>query len=99
MGVNPFFEKTVRIQTERGHHVIDSGPYRYVRHPGYVGLFGWSLSAPLLLGSWWAFIPATLSVFALVIRTALEDQTLRDELAGYEEYVSRVHYRLIPGIW
>lgn len=99
MGVNPFFEKTVRIQTERGHCVIDTGPYRYVRHPGYVGFFGWSLSAPLLLGSWWAFIPAILSVFALIIRTSLEDRTLRDELTGYEEYVSRVRYRLIPGIW
>ena len=99
MGVNPFFEKTVRIQTERGHRVIDTGPYRFVRHPGYVGFFGWCLSAPLILGSWWAFIPAILSVFAIVIRTALEDRTLRNELAGYEEYTSRVHCRLIPGVW
>ncbi len=99
MGVNPFFEKTVRIQTERGHRVIDTGPYRFVRHPGYVGLFGWCLSTPLCLGSWWAFIPALLSVIALVIRTALEDRTLRNELDGYEEYTYRVHCRLIPGIW
>ena len=99
MGVNPFFEKTVRIQTERGHHVIDTGPYRFVRHPGYVGFFGWCLSAPLILGSWWAFIPAILSVLAIVIRTSLEDRTLCNELVGYKEYMSRVNYKLIPGIW
>lgn len=77
MGVNPFFEKTVRIQTERGHRVIDTGPYRFVRHPGYLGFFAWSLSAPLLLGSWWAFLPALLSIVGLIIRTALEDKMLR----------------------
>ena len=99
MGVNPFFEKTVRIQTERGHRVIDTGPYAFVRHPGYVGFFGWCLSAPLLLGSWWAFLPAALSVVGLVVRTALEDQTLRAELEGYEAYAGRVRYRLLPGIW
>ncbi|MFQ5545261.1 MAG: methyltransferase family protein [Acidiferrobacterales bacterium] len=99
MGVNPFFEKMVRIQTERGHHVIDTGPYNFVRHPGYLGFFGWGLSAPLLLGSWWAFIPAVLSTLGIVIRTALEDRTLREELTGYEEYASRVRYRLLPWIW
>jgi len=99
MGVNPFFEKTVRIQTERGHRVIDTGPYGFIRHPGYLGFFGWGLSTPLFLGSWWAFIPALLSVAAIVIRTALEDQTLREELTGYRDYANRVRYRLIPGIW
>lgn len=99
MGVNPFFEKTVRIQSERGHRVIDTGPYAVVRHPGYVGFSGWCLSAPLLLGSWWALVPGILSVVGLVIRTALEDRTLRAELAGYEAYAARVPYRLIPGIW
>lgn len=99
MGVNPFFEKSVRIQTERGHHVIDSGPYRFVRHPGYLGFFGWTLSIPLLLGSWWAFIPAFLSVVGMVIRTALEDRTLRRELAGYDAYAREVRYRLVPGLW
>ena len=86
VGVNPFFERTVRIQTERGHHVIDTGPHRFLRHPGYLGFFGWRLSTPLLLGSWWAFLPSLLSIVGLVIRTALEDRTLRTELAGYEEY-------------
>ena len=99
MGVNPFFEKTVRIQTERGHRVIDTGPYAFVRHPGYLGFFGWCLSAPLLLGSWWAFVPAVLSVVDLVVRTALEDRTLREELEGYEAYSNRVPHRLLPGIW
>jgi len=99
MGVNPFFEKTVRIQVERGHRVIDSGPYAFVRHPGYLGFFGWSLSTPLLLGSWWALLPALLSIAAMVIRTALEDRTLREELAGYLEYTNRVRYRVFPGIW
>lgn len=99
MGVNPFFEKTVRIQKERGHRVIDTGPYRFVRHPGYVGFSGWILSAPLLLGSWWAFIPSVLSLAGLVVRTALEDRTLREELSGYADYARRVRFRLIPGVW
>jgi len=99
MGVNPFFEKTVRIQQERGHRVIDTGPYALVRHPGYLGFFGWCLSPPLLLGSWWAFTPAVLSVAAVIVRTALEDRTLREELDGYLEYSNRVRYRLCPGVW
>ena len=99
MGVNPFFEKTVRIQTDRGHRVIDTGPYAYIRHPGYLGFFGWCLSAPLMLGSWWAFVPAILSIIGLVIRTLLEDRTLRQELEGYEAYSKRVRYRLFPGVW
>jgi protein-S-isoprenylcysteine O-methyltransferase Ste14 len=99
MFVNPFFEKTVRIQTDRGHRVIDTGPYRLVRHPGYVGFLGWILSAPLLLGSWWAFLPALLAVAGLCVRTALEDRTLQAELTGYAEYAERVRFRLIPGVW
>ena len=99
MVVNPFFEKTVRIQTNQGHRVIDSGPYAYVRHPGYVGFVGWILSTPLLLPSASAFVPALLAVILLVLRTALEDRTLRAELPGYAEYVARVRFRLIPGVW
>jgi protein-S-isoprenylcysteine O-methyltransferase Ste14 len=99
MVVNPFFEKTVRIQTERGHRVIDTGPYAYVRHPGYVGFAAWILGTPLLLGSGWALVPAALSVVGIVIRTALEDRTLTAELAGYPEYAARVRYRLVPGLW
>jgi protein-S-isoprenylcysteine O-methyltransferase Ste14 len=99
MVVNPFFEKTVRIQTDHGHRVIDTGPYAYVRHPGYVGFVGWMLSTPLLLGSAWAFVPALLAVVCIVIRTALEDRTLHAELPGYAEYAARVRFRLIPRVW
>ncbi len=99
MVVNPFFEKTVRIQTDHRHRVIDSGPYAYVRHPGYVGFVGWILSTPLLLPSASAFVPALLAVMLLVIRTALEDRTLRAELPGYAEYAARVRFRLIPRVW
>ena len=100
MDVNPFFEKTVRIQRDRNHKVITSGPYRIVRHPGYTAtLLGLVLATPLLLGSWWAFIPAVLSMLCLILRTALEDRTLRKELSGYEAYARKVHYRLLPGLW
>ena len=75
------------------------GPYRFVRHPGYVGFLGWIVSAPLLLGSWWALVPAAVSMLSVVIRTALEDRTLRDELDGYPGYSQRTRYRLIPGVW
>jgi protein-S-isoprenylcysteine O-methyltransferase Ste14 len=99
MVVNPYFEKTVRIQTDHGHRVVDTGPYAYIRHPGYVGFAGWMLSTPLLLASTWAFVPALISVILLVIRTALEDHTLHTELPGYAEYANRVRFRLIPGVW
>lgn len=99
MVVNPFFEKTVRIQSDRGQRVIDTGPYAYVRHPGYAGFLGWILSAPLLLASVWAVIPVVLAVIGLAIRTALEDRTLRAELAGYSDYAASVRFRLLPGIW
>ena len=99
MAENPFFEKTVRIQSERDHHVIDTGPYRVVRHPGYVGMVPWILSIPLLLISARAFLPAGLAVTCLVVRTALEDWTLHKKLPGYAEYATRVRSRLIPGVW
>ena len=97
--VNRFFEPTVRIQTDRGHRVIDTGPYAFVRHPGYVSGFLVFIGMPLCLGSLWALIPGILLCPLLVLRTIWEDQTLRDELAGYEEYTQRVRYRLIPGVW
>jgi protein-S-isoprenylcysteine O-methyltransferase Ste14 len=99
MVVNPFFEKTVRIQTDHGHRVIETGPYAYVRHPGYVGFAGWMLSTPLLLASAWAFVPALIAVIGFVIRTALEDRMLHAELPGYADYATRVRFRLIPGVW
>jgi protein-S-isoprenylcysteine O-methyltransferase Ste14 len=97
--VNKFFEPTVRIQTDRGHTVIDFGPYAIVRHPGYVSGFLVFIGIPLSLGSLWALIPAVLACLLLVVRTIWEDQTLRKELVGYEEYAQRVRYRLIPGLW
>lgn len=99
MVVNPFFEKTVRIQTEYGHYVIDTGPYAWVRHPGYAGFGAWILSAPLLLGSGRAFLPALLALLTLVARTVLEDATLQAELAGYRDYAARVQFRLLPWVW
>jgi protein-S-isoprenylcysteine O-methyltransferase Ste14 len=98
-GVNKFFEPLVRIQTDRGHKVIDTGPYAIIRHPGYAFGFLLFLGMPLALGSLWALIPAILLCPLLVLRTIWEDRTLRDELAGYEEYTQRVRYRLIPGVW
>ena len=96
---NRFFSGTVRIQTERGHHVVFTGPYRMIRHPGYSGGLLGFVFIPLLLDSIWAFIPAILLVVVMVTRTALEDKTLQAELPGYKEYAEHVRYRLIPGIW
>ncbi len=90
---------SVRIQTERGHQVVDTGPYAFVRHPFYVASFPLFVGMPLALGSYWALIPAAVTGIALVMRTALEDRTLQNELPGYKEYASRVRYRLIPGVW
>ncbi len=97
--VNRFFEPTVRIQTDRGHRVIDTGPNTFVRHPGYVAACLLFMGMPLSLGSFWALIPAAVSCLLLVVRTILEDKTLRNELSGYEGYTQRVRYRLIPGVW
>ena len=99
MAVNRFFSATVRIQSDRGHHVVDTGPYRKVRHPGYTGMILFHLGIPLLLGSWWALIPGGVCGALFVIRTALEDRTLRAELPGYAEYAARVPKRLLPLIW
>ena len=97
MASNPFFSESVRIQKD--HQVAKHGPYRLVRHPGYFGNVIGCLGQPLLFGSWWAFIPAILTIIVFVIRTALEDKTLQRELNGYSGYIKQVRYRLIPGIW
>lgn len=99
MVVNKFFEGTVRIQEERGHYVVTTGPYRIVRHPGYAGMILASLAPPLIIGSAHALIPAGIGIILVIIRTSLEDATLHNELNGYTEYASRVRYRLLPGIW
>jgi protein-S-isoprenylcysteine O-methyltransferase Ste14 len=97
--VNKFFEPSVRIQTDRGHKVIDTGPYAIIRHPGYALGYLFFLGMPLALGSLWGLIPAMLMSTFLVVRTVLEDRTLQAELPGYKEYAQRVRYRLVPGIW
>jgi protein-S-isoprenylcysteine O-methyltransferase Ste14 len=96
---NRFFSGMVRIQSDRGHQTVSSGPYRWMRHPGYAGGLLLYLATPLFLDSRWAFLPAVFLTIVLVIRTNLEDKTLQDELGGYREYASRVHYRLLPGVW
>jgi protein-S-isoprenylcysteine O-methyltransferase Ste14 len=97
--VNKFFDPSVRIQTDRGHKVVDAGPYAIIRHPGYVFAFAFFLGIPLALGSLWGLIPAMIMSGFLVVRTVLEDRTLHNELSGYKEYAQRVRYRLIPGVW
>lgn len=99
MGENPHFEVTVRIQGERGHRLIDTGPYRLVRHPGYLGFLLFLLATPLLLCSAWALLPASLAMVWMIVRTVLEDRFLRARLSGYAEYAERVRYRLLPGLW
>jgi protein-S-isoprenylcysteine O-methyltransferase Ste14 len=99
MAANEFFSTMVRIQEDRGQTVATSGPYQYVRHPGYVGAIMFQLATPIMLSSLWALIPSGLSVLFYIIRTALEDHTLQDELRGYKEYAGKVRYRLLPGIW
>ncbi len=98
-GVNAFFSQVVRIQSERGHAVISSGPYRYVRHPAYVGMILVVVGAPVMLSSWCALIPGICSALLVIVRTALEDRTLQSELPGYGEYAQRTRYRLVPGVW
>ena len=99
MLVNTHFEITVRIQHDRDHKVIASGPYAFVRHPGYVGASLWALATPLIVGSAFGLIPASLAVAMLVARTIREDAMLRSELTGYADYAARVRRRLVPGIW
>jgi O-methyltransferase involved in polyketide biosynthesis/protein-S-isoprenylcysteine O-methyltransferase Ste14 len=93
---NRFFSQIVRIQSERGHTVATSGPYRYVRHPAYIGAIIYEMAVSILLASWWAFIPGGLNAILLILRTALEDRTLQAELPGYIDYARRVRYRLVP---
>lgn len=96
---NRFFSSVVRIQFDRGHVVCDSGPYRFVRHPGYAGNIAALFGIVLALGSLWALVPAAVASMIAVIRTVLEDRTLLSELPGYPDYARRVRYRLIPGIY
>ena len=96
---NRFFSGVVRIQKDRGHYVVTTGPYHYVRHPGYAGVIWTYLAIPFFLDSWWALIPSLLILIFSVLRTYLEDKTLQAELSGYREYAQKTKYRLFPGLW
>ena len=99
MWTNTFFSSVVRLQNDRGQDVVQQGPYRIVRHPGYVAGSLMAISISLVLGSLWGLVPAGIVLVLLIIRTYLEDIMLQKELPGYSEYVQRVRYRLLPGIW
>ena len=96
---NRYFSGVVRLQSDRGHSVVSSGPYRFVRHPGYAGTVITYLAIPFMLDSTWALIPAVILVGLLFWRTALEDRFLQDNLAGYKDFTQKTRFRLIPGIW
>jgi protein-S-isoprenylcysteine O-methyltransferase Ste14 len=96
---NPHFESTVRIQEDRGHRVVTTGPYGKVRHPGYLSGILWMSSIPLIIGSLYTFVPVALYSTLMIRRTYLEDRTLHEELTGYTEYAKKVRYRLFPGVW
>jgi len=99
IAANPFFSSHVRIQEDRGHKVMTTGPYRIIRHPGYAGSLIFNLSVSMVLGSW-AVLPLGLAtVLLLIFRTAKEDQVLTAELTGYSTYTQQVRYRLLPGVW
>lgn len=96
---NQFFSSVVRVQKDRDQTVCKGGPYRFFRHPGYLGGLIYTIVTPLLLGSFWGLIPAVIAVVLLLIRTYLEDKTLQAELDGYKDYTNEVRYRILPGIW
>ncbi len=99
MVVNPFFSAVVRIQEDRGHRLITDGPYRFVRHPGYIVISILVLASGVALGSWWSVAPMAALLPLVVWRTASEDRFLHEHLDGYRKYAQQVRYRLIPGIW
>jgi protein-S-isoprenylcysteine O-methyltransferase Ste14 len=96
---NPFFATFVRIQEDRGHSVVSSGPYALVRHPGYSGVLIAHLALPFALESIWALLPSIVATLLFIARTSREDRTLGESLVGYREYQARVRWRLLPGVW
>lgn len=96
---NPFFSSVARIQSDRGQTVCREGPYRFCRHPGYLGGLLFGLTTPLVLGSLWALVPQGLAAALLVARTVLEDRMLKRDLLWYDEYAKSVRFRLVPGVW
>jgi protein-S-isoprenylcysteine O-methyltransferase Ste14 len=96
---NRFFSGVVRIQKERGHHVVSTGPYAWVRHPGYAGALLTYFATPILLDSLWTYLAVAFISMVLLIRTDLEDRALKQELPGYKEYAQKTRFRLLPGVW
>lgn len=99
LATNRFFYGVFRIAKEQGHTVCDAGPYRLIRHPGYMGAIIFDLAAPLVLKSAWALIPAVITVTVIAIRTAREDKGLQAGLEGHREYAGRFKNRPVPLIW
>ena len=99
MIVNRFFSPVVRIQEERGHHLITEGPYRFIRHPGYAGMLLAFAGVGPALGSWWSLVPLVPVVLLILRRLLIEDRYLHEHLEGYAGYAQRVPYRLLPGVW
>jgi protein-S-isoprenylcysteine O-methyltransferase Ste14 len=99
MYTNRFFSCAVRLQDDRGHRVVSSGPYRFVRHPGYTGMVCCALAGACALGSWYSFLPLLPTLFVVALRASREERFLSTALEGYAEYAHRVRYRLVPGLW
>jgi protein-S-isoprenylcysteine O-methyltransferase Ste14 len=99
MKENRYLSRIVEIQKERGHKVITTGPYQYIRHPLYAAAIAFLFCVPLALGSWYGLLPALICAMFILVRTFLEDRTLHEELEGYREYTGRVRYRILPGVW
>jgi protein-S-isoprenylcysteine O-methyltransferase Ste14 len=96
---NAFAAAVVKVQSGRGHHVISSGPYAFIRHPMYSGAVLFLIGIALLLGSWWGLVMAPIFAVIFGIRTRIEENTLMTGLPGYADYAARVRYRLVPGVW
>jgi protein-S-isoprenylcysteine O-methyltransferase Ste14 len=99
MRENSFAAPVVKVQAERGHRVIDSGPYAWVRHPMYTGTLLFFIGTPLMLGSWWGVAMTPLFLILFAVRAGIEERALIAGLPGYADYVARVRYRLVPGVW
>jgi protein-S-isoprenylcysteine O-methyltransferase Ste14 len=99
MLTNTYHSSESRLQTERDQQVVTDGPYGYIRHPTYFAAFVMWLTTPMILGSWWALLPAAVAAALMVARTLFEDRMLKRELPGYAEYAQEVRYRLLPGVW
>ena len=99
MAENNYFSSVVRIQDDRGQTVVTSGPYQYIRHPGYLGAILYYIGTPMMLDSWISFFPVIIIIVGFILRIRFEERTLKEELYGYERYSQKVEYRLIPGIW